>query len=136
MSPKKEEEFPFQGIPQMLYMDNGPIAKSLVFQKVMGLLGNIRADPFTQWKRWTTGNTTQPELKERKLLALIQKCRKTVVLFVDEAHDIQHSTLVQIKRIIELVRSNGGTLSVVLVGHPKLKNDLRRPSLEEIGARD
>ncbi|MBR8841008.1 MAG: AAA family ATPase [Stigonema ocellatum SAG 48.90 = DSM 106950] len=78
---------------------------------------------------------TQPELKERKLLALIQKCRKTVVLFVDEAHDIQHSTLVQIKRIIELVRSNGGTLSVVLVGHPKLKNDLRRPSLEEIGAR-
>ena len=78
---------------------------------------------------------TQAELKERKLLALIQKCRKTVVLFVDEAHDLHHSTLVQIKRIIELVRDNDGTLSVVLVGHPKLKNDLRRPSLEEIGAR-
>ncbi|WP_139295188.1 DDE-type integrase/transposase/recombinase [Planktothrix tepida] len=39
MSPKKETDFPFQGIPQMLYMDNGPIAKSLVFQKVMGYLG-------------------------------------------------------------------------------------------------
>jgi predicted DNA-binding transcriptional regulator AlpA len=39
MSPKKETNFPFQGIPQMLYMDNGPIAKSLVFQKVMGYLG-------------------------------------------------------------------------------------------------
>lgn len=39
MSPKKESDFPFQGIPQMLYMDNGPIAKSLVFQKVMGYLG-------------------------------------------------------------------------------------------------
>ena len=78
---------------------------------------------------------TQSELKERKLLALIQKCRKTVVLFVDEAHDLHHSTLIQIKRIIELVRDNGGNLSVVLVGHPKLKNDLRRPSLEEIGAR-
>ena len=25
MSPKKETDFPFQGIPQMLYMDNGPI---------------------------------------------------------------------------------------------------------------
>jgi hypothetical protein len=39
MSPKAETDFPFQGIPQMLYMDNGPIAKSLVFQKVMGYLG-------------------------------------------------------------------------------------------------
>lgn len=39
MSPKSTEELPFQGIPQMLYMDNGPIAKSLVFQKVMGYLG-------------------------------------------------------------------------------------------------
>lgn len=37
--------------------------------------------------------------------------------------------------MIELVRIDGGTLSVVLVGHPKLKNDLRRPTLEEIGAR-
>lgn len=39
MSPKSEADFPFQGIPQMLYMDNGPIARSLVFQKVMGYLG-------------------------------------------------------------------------------------------------
>jgi len=39
MSPKSEIDFPFQGIPKMLYMDNGPIAKSLVFQKVMGYLG-------------------------------------------------------------------------------------------------
>lgn len=39
MSPKKCEEFPFQGIPGMLYMDNGPIARSRVFQKVMGYLG-------------------------------------------------------------------------------------------------
>ena len=39
MSPKTESDFPFQGIPQMLYMDNGPIAKSLVVQKVMGYLG-------------------------------------------------------------------------------------------------
>ncbi|NEQ18679.1 MAG: AAA family ATPase [Microcoleus sp. SIO2G3] len=78
---------------------------------------------------------THPELRERKLLALIQKCRKPIVLFVDEAHDIHHSTLVKIKRLIELIRQNSCTLSVVLLGHPKLKNDLRRPSLEEIGAR-
>jgi hypothetical protein len=39
MSPKSEEDFPFQGIPQMLYMDNGPIARSQVFQQVMRYLG-------------------------------------------------------------------------------------------------
>jgi len=78
---------------------------------------------------------TQPEQRERKLLALIQKCRKPVVLFVDEAHALHNRTLVGIKRLMELVRHNGGILSVLLAGHPKLKNDLRRPALEEIGAR-
>jgi hypothetical protein len=39
MSVKPEEDFPFQGIPRMLYMDNGPIARSGVFQKVMSYLG-------------------------------------------------------------------------------------------------
>jgi hypothetical protein len=39
MSAKSITEFPFQGIPQMLYMDNGPIARSGVFQKVMDYLG-------------------------------------------------------------------------------------------------
>lgn len=32
-------EFPFQGIPKMLYMDNGPIAKSGLFKQVMAFLG-------------------------------------------------------------------------------------------------
>ncbi len=39
MARKEIEGFPFQGIPKMLYMDNGPIAKSQIFQRVMGLLG-------------------------------------------------------------------------------------------------
>ena len=39
MSPKPDEAFPFQGIPQMLYLDNGPIARSGVFLKVMEYLG-------------------------------------------------------------------------------------------------
>jgi type II secretory pathway predicted ATPase ExeA len=33
------------------------------------------------------------------------------------------------------VRRGKGTLSVVLAEHPKLKNDLLRASMEEIGAR-
>ncbi|MGH2412889.1 MAG: AAA family ATPase [Microcystaceae cyanobacterium] len=80
---------------------------------------------------------TQPETRERKLLELMQKRRLPVALFVDDAHDLHPRTLIGLKRLIELVRLNGGggILSVVLAGHPKLKNDLRRPSLEEIGAR-
>ena len=39
MSAKEHQEFPFQGIPNMIYMDNGPISRSRVFQKVMNYLG-------------------------------------------------------------------------------------------------
>ena len=93
---------------------------------------------------------TQPEKRERRLLALIQKCHRErfvrrqlrwriapaiVALFVDDAYGLHHRTLVGLKRLIELVRHNGGTLSVILAGHPKLKNDLKRPALEEIGGR-
>ncbi len=52
---------------------------------------------------------TQPEKRERRLLALIQKCHQTVALFVDDAHGLHHRTLVGLKRLIELVRHNGGT---------------------------
>jgi hypothetical protein len=36
---------------------------------------------------------------------------------------------------MELVRDGGGVLSVVLAGHPKLNNELRKPTMEEIGNR-
>ena len=39
MSAKSIEGFPLQGIPKMLYMDNGPIARSRVFLNVMEYLG-------------------------------------------------------------------------------------------------
>lgn len=39
MAPKPDTDFPFQGIPRMIYTDNGPIAKSAVFQRVMQYLG-------------------------------------------------------------------------------------------------
>lgn len=80
---------------------------------------------------------TQPETRERKLLELLQKRSTPVALIVDDAHDLHHRTLIGLKRLIELVRlyGNGAPLSIVLGGHPKLKNDLRRPSLEEIGGR-
>lgn len=112
------------------------ISRSLAVDKDKVNLGVLMTALFCDLSTEKNGKPpTQPEKRERKLLTLIQKCRKTVVLFVDEAHDLHNTTLVRIKRLIELVHQNGCTLSVVLVGHPKLKNDLRRPSLEEIGAR-
>lgn len=39
MSAKNIDGFPFQGIPQMIYTDNGPISRSLVFKRVMNHLG-------------------------------------------------------------------------------------------------
>lgn len=75
------------------------------------------------------------ERRERHLLELIKKSRATVALFVDDAHGLHNQTLVRLKRLVELVRNNGNKLSVILAGHPKLKNDLKRPTLEEIGGR-
>ena len=59
----------------------------------------------------------------------------SLVLIVDEAHDLHSTTLTELKRLIEMVEDGEGTLSVVLAGHPKLKNDLRRPTMEEISYR-
>jgi hypothetical protein len=54
---------------------------------------------------------------------------------IDDAHDLHPKTLLGLKRLIEVVRDGGGTLSVVLAGHPRLKNSLERPAMEEIGSR-
>jgi type II secretory pathway predicted ATPase ExeA len=78
---------------------------------------------------------SQGEKRERELQQLVRRGRKPVALFVDEAHDLHSKTLVGLKRLMEVVADGGGMLSVVLVGHPKLRNDLRRPTMEEIGYR-
>jgi type II secretory pathway predicted ATPase ExeA len=78
---------------------------------------------------------SQGEKRERELRELIRKGKKPVALFVDEAHDLHSSTLTGLKRLIEVVEDGGGILSIVLAGHPKLKTDLRRPTMEEIGYR-
>jgi type II secretory pathway predicted ATPase ExeA len=79
--------------------------------------------------------STQAENRERKIQALIKDLGKPVALFIDEAHYLQQSTLISLKHLVEIVRDAKGTLSIIVVGHPKLMNDLRHPALEEIGAR-
>jgi hypothetical protein len=40
-----------------------------------------------------------------------------------------------LKRLIETAADGEGKLSVLLAGHPKLRRDLRSPTMEEIGYR-
>ena len=76
---------------------------------------------------------SQGERRERELRNLIRKGRKPAALFVDEAHDLHPKTLRGLKRLSEVVKDAGARLAVVLVGHPKLWNDLRRPTMERSG---
>ena len=78
---------------------------------------------------------TQGEKRERELRKLVVRSGKPVALFIDEAHDLHGRTLNGLKRLMEVIARGGGNLSVVLIGHPKLRNDLRRPTMEEIGHR-
>ena len=65
----------------------------------------------------------KPEKRERALCELIRKRKKPVVLFIDDAHDLQRKTLADLKRFMKTVRTGGGILSVVLAGHPKIKEN-------------
>jgi type II secretory pathway predicted ATPase ExeA len=75
------------------------------------------------------------EERERELQQLIRRKRKPIALFVDEAHDLPVKTLVELKRLMEVAAEVAGVLSIVLIGHPKLHNALRRSTMEEIGSR-
>lgn len=112
------------------------VSKSLSVEKNRVTLGNLISALFTDLATEKNFKApTQPEKRERTLQTLIRKSRKPVALFIDEAHDLHGQTLIGLKRLIEVVQDGGGVLSVVLIGHPKLKNDLSRSSMEEIGHR-
>jgi hypothetical protein len=59
MAPKQIDDFLFQGIPKMIYLDNGPVTRSHVFQQVMRYLGiDVRAHlPQTKDSRRVTARS-------------------------------------------------------------------------------
>src|SRR3546814_11004516 len=65
----------------------------------------------------------------------MRKGKRPVVLVVDAAHDLHHKTLTGLHRLMEVVSDAGVLLSVLLVDHPRLRNDLRRLQMEEIAYR-
>jgi type II secretory pathway predicted ATPase ExeA len=76
-----------------------------------------------------------PEKRERCLQDLISRIKKPILLIIDDAHDLKGSALVGLKRIVETVHGAGGTITILVVGHPKLGVDLQKPVMEEVGAR-
>lgn len=74
---------------------------------------------------------TRTEDRERELQELVKKSKRPVALFIDDAHALKDDTLTGLKRLMDVIESDGGCLSVVLAGWPKLRNDLRRPKLEK-----
>jgi len=85
MAPKGSPDFPFQGIPRMLYLDNGPITRSLVFQQVMKYLGiQVRAHlPAGKDGRRTT---TRAKGKVERPFRTVKEMHETLYHF-HEPHD-------------------------------------------------
>jgi type II secretory pathway predicted ATPase ExeA len=112
------------------------VSKSLAVEKHSIKLGTLIAALFYDLSTEKQVRIpTQGEKRERELRTLVKKCKRPVALFVDEAHDLNAHTLTGLKRLMEVIDDGGGRLSVVLAGWPKLRNDLRRPAMEEIGFR-
>ena len=79
--------------------------------------------------------TGKPAKSARALMQVMQRCQKPICLFIDDAHDVHGQTLRRLKQLIAKTGRRGARLTVVLAGHPRRKNDLRRPSRAETGAR-
>jgi type II secretory pathway predicted ATPase ExeA len=114
------------------------VAKSLAVDKRRTSLPSLIEAMFydlTPGDRSQVKIPKQPERRERELRDLMRRNKRPVVLIVDEAHELHHKTLTGFKRLMEMAAGAGVMLSVLLIGHPKLRNDLRRPQMEEIGYR-
>ena len=124
-------------LQQLLREENRvTVSKSLAVEKHSIKLGTLITALFYDLSPDKTVRIpSQGEKRERELRDLVKKSKRPVALFIDEAHDLHATTLTGLKRLLEVVEDGGGLLSVILAGHPKLKNDLRRPTMEEIGYR-
>jgi len=112
------------------------VCESLVFDVPRVTLSTLKLALYYDRATEKDGDITgKPEKSERALMKVMQRCQKPICLFIDDAHDVHGQTLRSLKQLIEKTGRRGARLTLVLAGHPRLKNDLRRPSREETGAR-
>ncbi len=78
---------------------------------------------------------TAYEIRDRHLVDLMEENNKPVILFIDEAQDLQPNTLSALKKLTEIAQISRQKLTIILAGQPKLKNTIRSPKMEEIGSR-
>ena len=102
MSPKENDDFPFNGIPDMLYMDNGPIAKSLVFHQVMKYLG---VDVITHMPKGSDGRrvTARAKGKVERPFRTVKEMHETLYHFHEPQNEVEANAWL----INYLVRYNG-----------------------------
>ncbi len=112
------------------------MAESLVFDVPRVTLSTLKLALYYDLATDKDGDLPgKPEKSERALMKVMRRCQKPIALFVDDGHDLHAQTLRSLKQFIEKTRRRGGRLTLVLAGHPRLKNELRRPAREETGAR-
>jgi len=112
------------------------VAESLVFDVPRVTLSTLKLALYYDLATDKDGDLPgKPEKSERALMKVMRRCQKPIALFIDDGHDLHAQTLRSLKQFIEKTRHRGGRLTVVLAGHPRLKNELRRPAREETGAR-
>jgi type II secretory pathway predicted ATPase ExeA len=112
------------------------VAESRVFDVLRVTLNTLKLALYYDLATEKDGDLTgKPEKSERALMHVMRRCQKPIALFCDDGHDLHAQTLRGLKPFIEKTSRRGSRLTVVLAGHPRLKNDLRRPAREEIGAR-
>lgn len=88
MAPKTDPDVPFQGIPKMIYMDNGPIAKSRVFQSVMQYLGiEIRIHmPDSKDKR---RKTARSKGKVERAFRTVKECHEVLYHLREPKNEVE-----------------------------------------------
>jgi hypothetical protein len=73
-------DFPFQGIPKMLYTDNGPIAKSNLFKQVMAFLG-VEMRTHTPQKDKTRKTSARAKGKVERPFRTVKEVHETLYHF-------------------------------------------------------
>jgi type II secretory pathway predicted ATPase ExeA len=112
------------------------VCESLVFDVPRVTLSTLKLALYYDLATDKDGDITgKPEKSERALMKVMRRCQKPIALFIDDAHDVHGQTLRGLKQLIEKTGRRGARLTLVLAGHPRLKNELRRPAREETGAR-
>jgi hypothetical protein len=88
MAPKARSDFPFQGRPKMLYLDNGPVAKSHVFQNV---LQSLKVDWLTHTPEGKDGyrTTARSKGKVERPFRTVKEAHETLYHFHKSETELQ-----------------------------------------------